>query len=126
MSAFVVLDEAHRLSFDEGSPVERLLREGRKFGLGVVLASQQPSDFGPIAFANTAAKLIFQVDDDRGFVSRQLARKTRTHSQRQLEEIITRLPRGTAYAVLGNTGRLVQIEPFEDRAQRWAAQGSSR
>lgn len=120
MSAFVVLDEAHRLSFDEGSPVERLLREGRKFGLGIMLASQQPSDFGPIAFANTASKLVFQVDDDRGYVSRQLSRKTTTHNQGQVEKIITRLPRGTAYAVIGNEGRLVSIESFEDRALRWS------
>jgi DNA phosphorothioation-dependent restriction protein DptH len=120
MSAFVVLDEAHRLSFDAGSPVERLLREGRKFGIGAMLASQQPSDFGPLAFANTATKLIFQVDDDKGYVSRQLARKTSTHSQRQIEELITRLPRGVAYAVLGNVGRLVKIESFDARAERWA------
>ncbi len=120
MSAFVVLDEAHRLSFDEGSPVERLLREGRKFGLGIMLASQQPSDFGPIAFANTASKLVFQVDDDKGYVSRQLSRKTTTHNQRQIEKIITRLPRGTAYAVIGNEGRIISIQSFDDRVRRWS------
>ena len=35
LRCFVVLDEAHKLSFDRGSPVEKLLREGRKFGLGL-------------------------------------------------------------------------------------------
>ena len=30
------------------------MREGRKFGLGVILASQQPDDFSPVAFSNTA------------------------------------------------------------------------
>ena len=29
LRCFVVLDEAHKLSFDRGSPVEKLLREGR-------------------------------------------------------------------------------------------------
>lgn len=119
MGAFVMLDEAHRLSFDEGSPVERLLREGRKFGLGVMLASQQPSDFMPVAYANTASKLIFQVDDDRSYVSRQISRKTSTHSQRQLEELITRIPRGVAYAVLGNTGQVVRVDAFDKRTKRW-------
>ena len=37
--------------------MERLLRLGRKFGLGLVLASQQPEDFSPVAFANTASDL---------------------------------------------------------------------
>ena len=65
LRCFVVLDEAHKLSFDRGSPVEKLLREGRKFGLGLILASQQPEDFSPVAFANTATKIVFQVGDER-------------------------------------------------------------
>lgn len=69
---FVVLDEAHKLTFVPGSPTEKLLREGRKFGLGLMLASQQPEDFSRVAFANTATKMIFQVGDDRSAVSRQV------------------------------------------------------
>jgi DNA phosphorothioation-dependent restriction protein DptH len=56
LRCFVILDEAHKLSFSPGSPVEKLLREGRKFGLGLILASQQPEDFSSVAFANTATK----------------------------------------------------------------------
>jgi DNA phosphorothioation-dependent restriction protein DptH len=81
---FVVLDEAHKLACVPGSPTEKLLREGRKFGLGLILASQQPEDFSKVAFANTATKIIFQVGDDRRAVSRQLAGRSRSH---------TRLPR---------------------------------
>jgi len=51
MRCFVVLDEAHKLSLDRGSPAEKLLREGREFGLGLILPSQQPEDFSPVAFA---------------------------------------------------------------------------
>lgn len=36
---FVVLDEAHKLALVPGSPAEKLLRGGRKFGLGLILAS---------------------------------------------------------------------------------------
>src|SRR5205823_741356 len=78
LRCFVVLDEAHKLSFAEGSPVEKLLREGRKFGLGLILASQQPEDFSPVAFANTATKIVFQVSDDRGMIARQLHRKIKS------------------------------------------------
>jgi DNA phosphorothioation-dependent restriction protein DptH len=71
LRCFVVLDEAHKVSFDQGSPVEKLLREGRKFGLGLILASQQPEDFSPVAFANTATKIVFQVGDERSTIVQQ-------------------------------------------------------
>ena len=61
LRCFVVLDEAHKLAFGPGSPVDKILREGRKFGLGVILASQQPEDFSPVAFANTATKSCFKL-----------------------------------------------------------------
>ena len=116
LQCFVVLDEAHRLSFDRGSPVEKLLREGRKFGLGLILASQQPEDFSQVAFSNTATKLVFQVADEKSAVSRQLCRKvTNAHSFSDIYQIITRLPRGTAYLITENLGRIVQIAPWTKR-----------
>jgi len=115
-----VLDEAHKLSFDRGSPVEKLLREGRKYGLGLILASQQPEDFSPVAFANTSTKLIFQVGDERSVISRQLHRKIRNaHSFADIYNLITKLPRGWAYVVSENLGRVVNIESFPQRVVRW-------
>jgi DNA helicase HerA-like ATPase len=100
--------------------VEKLLREGRKFGLGLILASQQPEDFSRVAFANTATKMIFQVGDNKSAVSRQLARKAvYSHSSTEIAELITRLPRGWTYFVSENVGRVVRIDPFEDRVRRW-------
>ncbi len=120
LRCFVILDEAHKLSFDRGSPVEKLLREGRKFGLGLILASQQPEDFSPVAFANTATKIVFQVGDESSTISRQLHRKIKnSHSFGDLYELITKLPRGCAYSVTENVGRIVQIMPFQDRIHRW-------
>jgi DNA phosphorothioation-dependent restriction protein DptH len=120
LRCFVVLDEAHKLSFDRGSPVEKLLREGRKFGLGLILASQQPEDFSPVAFANTATKVVFQVGDERSSISRQLHRKIKNaHSFGEIYQLITKLPRGYAYVVTENIGRVVRITSFADRVQRW-------
>ena len=120
LRCFVVMDEAHKLSFDNGSPAEKLLREGRKFGVGVVLASQQPDDFSSVAFANTATKLVFQVGDDNSSVSRQLHRKIRNaHSFSDIYEVVTKLPRGWAYVVTENVGRVTRVESFEERAKRW-------
>ncbi len=120
LRCFVVLDEAHKLSFDQGSPVEKLLREGRKFGLGLILASQQPEDFSSVAFANTATKIVFQVGDERSTISRQLHRKIKNaHSFGEIYQLITKLPRGCAYVVTENVGRVVRIASFGDRTQRW-------
>lgn len=120
LRCFAVLDEAHKIAFDGGSPAEKLLREGRKFGLGLILASQQPEDFSPVAFANTATKIVFQVGDDRSTISRQLHRKVRNgHSFGEIAELITKLPRGVAYVVSENVGRAVQVASFADRVTRW-------
>jgi len=120
LRCFVVLDEAHKLSFAPGSPVERLLREGRKYGLGIILASQQADDFSPVAFSNTATKIVFQVADEGGNISRQLARKVKNnHSFNQIYQVITKLPRGNAYVVTDNHGAVVSIAAFEERVNRW-------
>jgi DNA phosphorothioation-dependent restriction protein DptH len=120
LRSFVILDEAHKLSFDPGSPVEKLLREGRKFGLGLILASQQPEDFSPVAFANTATKIVFQVGDDRSTISRQLHRKVKSaHSFGDIYQLITKLPRGCAYVVTENVGRFVHVASFPERVARW-------
>ncbi len=120
LRCFVILDEAHKLSFNPGSPVEKLLREGRKFGLGLILASQQPEDFSPVAFANTATKIVFQVGDERSTISRQLHRKIKNaHTFGEIFQLITKLPRGWAYVVTENVGRVVQVASFPDRVSRW-------
>lgn len=120
LRCFLVLDEAHKLSFGLGSPVEKLLREGRKFGAGLILASQQSEDFSPVAFANTATKIVFQVADCHNIVSRQLYRKLRkSHSFSDVHEFITKLPRGCSYVVSENVGKSVKIASIPVRAKRW-------
>ncbi len=120
LRCFVILDEAHKLSFNPGSPVEKLLREGRKFGVGLILASQQPEDFSSGAFANTATKIVFQVGDERSTISRQLHRKIKNaHSFGEIYQLITKLPRGWAYVVTENVGRVVRVASFPERVSRW-------
>lgn len=120
LRCFIVLDEAHRLSFEQNSPAERFLREGRKFGLGLLLASQQPDDFSSVAFANTATKLIFQISDERGTVARHLVRKVvNSGAVAKVHHLITRLPRGCAYAVINNRANVVRIANFATRALNW-------
>jgi len=115
LRGLLILDEAHRLSADEGSPVEKLLREARKFGVGLILASQQPEDFTSVAISNTATKLIFQVTDARGAFARVVGRKVHNLGWPEITATITRLPRGHALFISKNHGSVIAISPIESR-----------
>ncbi|MGA2465587.1 MAG: DUF87 domain-containing protein [Thermodesulfobacteriota bacterium] len=114
---FCVLDEAHNLSFEKDSPVDKLVREGRKFGLGLIFASQQPEDFSSTAYSNTATKLVFQILDDTKKVSKKLASKCKNFSNPdRVLETISKLPRGRAFFVTQNIGSIVDVFSFEERS----------
>ena len=72
--------------------MEKILREGRKFGLGVILASQQPEDFSGVAFTNTATS-VFQIADQSGAVARHLQRKVKNgHSYDYIAKTLGTFP----------------------------------
>jgi DNA phosphorothioation-dependent restriction protein DptH len=119
LQCFVVIDEAHRIPCGNGSAVERLLREGRKFGIGLILASQQPEDFDAIAFSNTATKLIFQITDERTTVAKQLFRKLiKPMPFNKLYKTISTLEKGYAFVLTRNTGDVIRITSLEERFGR--------
>ena len=70
---YCVVDEAHRL-IDERSPLNDLLRESRKYGTGVILSSQRPSDFSDTVLANVGGIMALQcrLEKDAIFVSKQM------------------------------------------------------
>lgn len=116
LRCFAVLDEAHKLSCDGGSPVEYLLRVARKFGLGLILASQQPEDFSSVAFANSATKMVFQVNDEKGNVASNLTKSiTNNHDFNDIAGAITKVPRGFCYFVSENIGRVVKFPEISQR-----------
>lgn len=74
----LVLDEAHsfahREQSNEAAPasarlccrtMERIAREGRKFGLGLVLASQRPSELSPTVLSQCNTFLLHRLVNDR-------------------------------------------------------------
>jgi len=62
-----LIDEAHTLDFVHRDSIFcTLLLEGRKFGLAMIVAGQQPSHVGKEVFGNTATKLLFACLDDNG------------------------------------------------------------
>ncbi len=59
---FAVIDEAHKLSYDE--TLTELVREARKYGIGLLLASQSPKDFDRVAFDLIGTKIALHLEGE--------------------------------------------------------------
>ncbi|MBN3815186.1 ATP-binding protein [Paraburkholderia sp. Se-20369] len=70
----IVLDEAHWYSdASEDYVINRMVREGRKFGVSMIFASQAPSDFADILIGNLGTKLLLGLDHtNNAYVVRKL------------------------------------------------------
>ena len=70
---YCLVDEAHRLLY-ENSPLDRMLRESRKYGSGVILSSQRPTDFSETILANIGGLLSLQcnLEKDAKFIAKQM------------------------------------------------------
>ena len=58
---FVVVDEAWKIASDERSDVISIVREGRKYGFGLIVASQNPTDVHKSIFSNAGTSVIFRL-----------------------------------------------------------------
>ncbi len=58
---FVVLDEAWKIAADEESDVIDIVREGRKYNFGLIVASQNPSDMHKTIFSNVGSLFILRL-----------------------------------------------------------------
>jgi len=64
VSEVVVLDEAHLFFTDEAeNPLNVVAKEARKFGLGLVCASQSPTHFSEDFLGNVATKMLLGIDE---------------------------------------------------------------
>ena len=57
---FCVIDEAHKLAHDP--TVTDLIKEARKYGIGLILSSQETRDFDESLFANTGTLIALQLE----------------------------------------------------------------
>ncbi len=107
--------------------LESVLTEGRKFGMGLMLAHQSvkqiPMDVFRIALGNTSVKTVFRVSGEDGMV---LARTLNPEQAQLIRNIVTSLPDGSAVVKLKSgfgerplrafqmTTRPLQEETFHD------------
>ncbi|MGI5132963.1 helicase HerA domain-containing protein [Pseudonocardia sp. CA-107938] len=88
----VVLDEAHRLARDVTLP--KIMKEGRKYGVAVVVASQGVEDFHPDVLGNAGTKVAFRCNYPQ---SRKVAGFLRGRSGQDMSEALEGLAVGQAY-----------------------------
>ena len=113
---YCILDEAHNLSFLKDTPVDKLIRESRKFGVGLIFASQQPKDFSDTAYSNSASKLIFQTLDENKKIARKIVAKSQNVQNAEiLVGIMGRLKKGQAFFITQNNGFEVEVDSFSAR-----------
>jgi DNA phosphorothioation-dependent restriction protein DptH len=92
MRLAVVLDEAHRLAKDVTLP--KLMKEGRKYGIAVVVASQGMADFHRDVVGNAGTKIVFRTNFP---ASKTVAGFLRGRSGQDLSQQIEQLGVGQAY-----------------------------
>ncbi len=108
----IVLDEAHRLAKDVTLP--KIMKEGRKFGVSVIVASQGMADFHPDVLANAGTKVLFRVNFPE---SRKIAGFVRLRQGQEMAKQVEQLRVGTAYVQTPEMayGSQVQMYPLEER-----------
>jgi DNA phosphorothioation-dependent restriction protein DptH len=88
----IVLDEAHRLAKDVTLP--KLMKEGRKYGVSVVVASQGMADFHRDVIGNAGTKIVFRTNYPE---SKPTAGFLRNRDAQDLSQQIEQLTVGVAY-----------------------------
>jgi hypothetical protein len=92
-----ILDEAHRFARDKSLP--KILKEGRKYGVSVVVASQSVDDFDKNVLVNCGTKIVFKTNFPE---SKMVAKLLQRPGGQDLGDEITRLPVGTAFCSTGD------------------------
>jgi DNA helicase HerA-like ATPase len=100
----VSLDEAHRLANDITLP--KLMKEGRKFGLSVVVASQGLRDFHPDVLGNAGTRVVFRTNFP---MSKSVAGFFRTDRGFELAAAIEQLDVGEAYVQTPDMDRCERV-----------------
>ena len=119
LRVMAVVDEAHKLCGDE--TVTALIKEARKYGLGVILSSQETRDFHRSVFANTGTLVGLALEEeDAGVMAKYMGLTDKTE-QTQAKEML--LYQANGQALVRSQHFLpyaqVQILSFEDRLQKF-------
>jgi hypothetical protein len=109
------IDEAHKLCGDE--TITALIKEARKYGLGLILSSQETRDFHPSVFANVGTLVCLQLEEaDAAVMAKQIASHDASR-QRSLKQAIMSqtFPDGIVRSNHFQPYAAVRLTPFHER-----------
>lgn len=112
---YVVIDEAHKLSYD--ATLTDLIREARKYGVGFILASQSVRDFATVVFENMGTKIALQLEgEDAKFMAENFGATDKMSK----EAVLSMLPSQKPMRALIRSNHFepfvqLDIEPFYDK-----------
>lgn len=106
---FIVLDEAHLFVVSDGDHIiNRIIKEGRKFGIGLVFASQNFEHFSKDLLTSASVKLILGcADEDRGPMLTKLGLEMvplKGNPKKKANPLVFIAPQVTAMAKVVNRG----------------------
>jgi energy-coupling factor transporter ATP-binding protein EcfA2 len=104
---FLFIDEAKEMPKTEGSACDRIIADGRKFGLSLVLASQSERHLSQDVIGNSATKIVLPVDQTE---CAKVAKKFRF-----AEKKVAALEPLTALCRFGKDASLLEIQPYYQR-----------
>ncbi len=117
LKVMVCVDEAHKLCGDE--TITSLIKEARKYGLGIILSSQETRDFHPSIFANTGTLICLALEDVDATKMSQHLGITDKAQQKIAKDMI--LSQENGCALIRSQHFLpysqIQIKSFEDRTK---------
>eukprot|EP00913_Durusdinium_trenchii_P028516 g26744.t1 len=117
LRVMVVIDEAHKLCGDE--TIISLVKEARKYGLGLILSSQETRDFHGSVFANTGTLIALGLEDADATVMAKHLGLTDKKQQTGAKDLI--LSQSSGQALVRSQHFLpyaqIQILSFEDRVE---------
>jgi hypothetical protein len=65
LKTIVTLDEAWKVASDERSDAVTIIREGRKYSFGLIVASQNPTDINEAIFSNVGTNIMLRIKFER-------------------------------------------------------------
>lgn len=105
LSTYILIDEAKEIKLSPS--LKTIVRDGRKYGLGIGLMSQMPSDYTDDILANTATKIVLGVDSSE---VKRTASKFRFG-----ESAIAGLQPLEALIRVGSEAKKIKIKPYYER-----------
>ena len=113
LRVLIVLDEAHRICKDTTLP--KIMKEGRKFGVVVISASQGINDFHPDVLGNAGTKVVFRTNYP---ASRRVSGFVKLRRDRDSAEIIEQLSVGNALVQTTEMQFAKQVSMFAPGSDR--------